>query len=300
VHGRLPAMLGLALIATGVLGSGCKSPPPPRVPVPSPNNRDTMYERDPVKPLPDSAYRVPEPSARPAEPPPPQQPAPPPPPQPSAAPPPPSAQLPRGPEYREFVEAYDRVGRPRIAVFVNRTFDGEIIPGTNEPPGSASVERLQPGQYDQAAAHSVDYGVIEAMLTDWLANEGRVAVVSPATLRQRLTPEQIRSLESGRPQVLGEVGQLLAADVLVQAQPRATRQSPDGLQVRLVANALNTKGGESIGRAAVDVVPPLDRPQLNRHARYAAIELMDSMIRSWANSTPPPASPASTTTGPAK
>ena len=90
-------------------------PPPPRVPVPSPDNRDTVYERDPVKPLPDSAYRAPEqapPAAR-------------------------SGDLPRaeprGPEYREFVEAYDRVGRPRIAVFVNRTLDGDIIAATNEP-----------------------------------------------------------------------------------------------------------------------------------------------------------------------
>jgi hypothetical protein len=309
---RLP-VLGLSLVATGLFG--CHTPPPPRVPVPAPGNRDVVIEHDPVKPLPDSAFRGPEPTVG-------------------------FDDVPllnqRPPEQRAFVDAYNRVGRPRIAVFVNRTLQGDIIPVNPDTP-IASVEQtrrsttgltieqrdtytsdgryrrderertdrfeskgpaeyrettdvfLRPGQYDEAQAKGIDYEAVETILTDWLASNGQVTIISPTMVRQKLTPEQVKDLESGRPQVLSEIAQQLGTDVLVQAQARPTKQTFEGLQVRLIAEAINTKGGESIGRAVVDVMPPLEKTQINAHTRYVARKLMDDLIGAWSNAQPAPA-----------
>jgi hypothetical protein len=311
VSTRLP-LLGMGLIAATFAGCA-KSPPPPRVPVPGPGNMDVVREHDPVKPLPNSAFRGPEPTAG-------------------------FDDVPlvnqRPPEQRAFVDAYNRVGRPRITIFVNRTLQGELVPVNPDQP-VASVEHvrrattgvsvenrdtftsesrrrtedrervdrfetkgpgelrettdvyLRPGQYDEIQAKSLDYEAVENILTDWLASNGQVTVISPIMVRQKLTPEQIKDLESGRPQVLSEIAQQLGTDVLVQAQARPTRQTPQGLQVRLVAEALNIKGGESIARAVVDIEPPLDKPQINTYTRYVARKLMDDLIGAWSNAPAP-------------
>jgi hypothetical protein len=113
-----------------------------------------------------------------------------------------------------------------------------------------------------------------------------VTVISPDLARQRLTDQQVRDLQSGRPQVLSEVAQQLSADVLIQVQAHPTRQTQEGLEIRLIAEAMNTRGGESIGRAVVDIPPPLTKPRINRYTRYIARKLMDDMTGSWLN-TPP-------------
>jgi hypothetical protein len=184
------------------------------------------------------------------------------------------------PEQRAFVDAYRRVGRPRILVFVNRSLEGEILP-VNGPPLHRDDAYLQPGQYDEASAKSIDYQAMETVLTDWLSANGQVQIVSPVMSRQRLTDEQYKDLQSGRPRMLGEVARQLDADVLVEAQAHPTRQTPEGLQIRLVAEAINVKGGESIARALVDISPPLDRPQINKFTRFLARKLMDGMMGSW-------------------
>jgi hypothetical protein len=308
---RLP-LLGIGLIAAATVAGCAKSPPPPRVPVPGPGNTDVVREHDPAKPLPDSAYRGPEPTVG-------------------------FDDVPlinqRPPEQRAFVDAYNRVGRPRITVFVNRTLQGDIVPVTDDRP-LATVEHtrrsttgvtienrdtytsesrrrsedreridrfeskgpgeyrettdvyLRPGQYDELQAKALDYEAVENILTDWLASNGQVTIISPTMVRQKLTPEQVKDLESGRPQVLSEIAQQLGTDVLVQAQARPTKQTFQGLQVRLVAEAINIKGGESIARAVVDIEPPLDKPQMNRHTRFVARKLMDDMIGAWSNVQP--------------
>ncbi len=301
---RLP-LLGLGIVL-GLVGCA-KTPPPPRVPVPTPGNPDLVLEHDPVKPLPDSAFRGPEPTAG-------------------------FDDVPllnqRPPEQRAFVDAYNSVGRPRIAVFVNRTLQGDIVP-VNEDQPVASVEHvrrattgvtiekrdtyteesrrriedrervdrfeskgpgeyrettdvyLRPGQYDEVQARTLDYEAVENILTDWLASSGNVTIISPIMVRQKLSPEQVKDLESGRPQVLSEIAAQLGTDVLVQAQARPTRQSIEGLQVRLIAEAINIKGGDSIARAVVDVRPPLDKPTMNMSTRYVARKLMDDMTGAW-------------------
>ncbi len=310
---RLP-LLEIGVLAATVLIAGCaKSPPPARVPIPARGESDLVREHDPVKPLPDSVYRGPDAAVG-------------------------FDDLPllnqRPPEQRAFVDAYNRVGRPRIAIFVNRTLQGDIIPVNDDQP-LASVEHtrrattgvtienrdtytsdsrrriedrervdrfestgpgeyrettdvyLRPGQYDEVQAKALDYEAVENILTDWLASSGQVTIISPIMARQKLTPEQVKELESGRPQVLSEIAQQLGVDVLIQAQARPTRQSFEGLHVRLIAEAINVKGGDSVARAVVDIKPPLDKPQINDYTRYVARKLMDDLTGAWSNASAP-------------
>jgi hypothetical protein len=145
---------------------------------------------------------------------------------------------------------------------------------------------LRPGQYDEAQARSIDYEAIETILTDWIASNGQVTVISPVMARQRLSDEQVKEMEAGRPQALREVAQQLDTDVLIQVQARPTRQTRDGLEVRILAEAIDTRGGESIGRAVVDVPPPLEKVQINDYTRYLARKLMDDLAENWRNAPP--------------
>lgn len=180
------------------------------------------------------------------------------------------------PEQPRFVAAYNAVGRPRIAVFVNRGLEGDAK-------GDGEVE---------AATRRIDYEAIETVLTDWLNCGGQVAIMSPTIVRQKLTAEQQKEL-SAQTVVPRQIAQTLDADVLVYARAYATKQ-PQNLQIRLVVEALNIRDGQSIGRAVVDVPPPLDKVTINRYTRFVARKLMDNMIGTWqappagATGTPPP------------
>ncbi|MGN6505059.1 MAG: hypothetical protein ACTHM6_05790 [Tepidisphaeraceae bacterium] len=230
------------------------------------------------------------------------------------------------PEVPAFVEAYSRVGSPRIALFMNRTLQGQTIPTnpggtvagveqsrqtsgavkieagshTTDPwgrPLSDSTSRfettgpaeirdktevyLAPGQYDEANARRVEYDAIEAIMTDWLAAGGKVTMVSPT-----LTQSQQMQLQQGDRNVLSELEKQSQIDVLIQVQAKPTRQTAQGLAVRLVAEAINTRGGESIGRAVVDVPPPLDKPQINEYTRFLARKLMSDLAHTWSNPRP--------------
>jgi hypothetical protein len=218
------------------------------------------------------------------------------------------------PEQRAFVAAYNAVGRPRIAVFVNRTLEGELLPVNTEDVvnradrGEATVESrdrydddrdrtdkyLRQGEYDEVVTRQIDYEAIETILTDWFAAGGKTEIVSPLAARQRLTEQQVTDLQTGQPRVMGEVARELNADVLVHVTARPTRQTPRGVEVRLVAEAIDiggggTKGGQSIGRGVVDIPPPLDKPKINKFTRFLARALMDRMIGTWENMPPPPA-----------
>jgi hypothetical protein len=305
------------IVSAGVIAAavwGCKSPAPARVPVPAEGNRAVVIERDPVKPMPPPSYS-------------------------SADMAPGYDDQPlvnqRPPEQRAFVDAYQQVGRPRIAVFVNRTLEGDILPvvpfepeasiqhtrtattgvtveqrdiRTSEGPyrrdDREQIDRfeskgpgeyrettevyLRPGEYDEIGARELDYGAMESILTDWLSANGNVTVISPGMVRQKLTAEQIKQLQEGQPQVMAEVAKQLGTDVLVQAQAHPTRQTRQGLEVRVIVEAINVRGGESIGRAVVDVPPPLEKRQLNKYTRYLARKLMDDMTSTWAHSGGPP------------
>lgn len=322
---RCAKSIALALAAL----AGCQSaPPPPRVSVPSRPSAGAVRETD---------YRGVRRDVTAAE-------------AESNLPPPPFDDAPlvsqAAPEQRAYVDAYTRVGRPRIAVFVNRTLEGQILP-VNEDQPLASVERtrrssagvsvedrdnlrgdgyyrdryrdadiradrerrdsfrsdgpaeyrdrvdvyLPAGKYDEVQARSIDYEAMENILTDWLAGDGKIEIVSPIMVRDRLSDEQVKELQSGRPQMMGEVARLLDTDILVQVGAKPTRQTAAGLEVRLVAEAINVRrGGQSIARAVVDVPPPLDKQKLNKYTRFVARKLMDGMIGSWSayDAGPPP------------
>lgn len=313
--------IGMLGVAGAVGGGGCvdRTPPPQDVPVPLGPGQGGVRSEDPVKPMPRAEDDGEEYGGR--------------------LPPPPFHDVPlvsqEAPEQRVFVEAYEAVGRPRIAVFVNRTLDGELLPVNDADPyvsverrrtsrGDVTVESrrrelsddgfrgrddreatdrfesrggpdgrgtgelrdrldvyLRPGQYDEALARQVDYEAVENILTDVLACQGRVEVVSPIAVRRRLTEAQVKDLQEGDGRALNDVSRALDADVLIHVTARPTRQTRRGLEVRLVGEAINSRGGQSIGRGVVDILPPLDKPKINRFSRFLARKLMDGMIGSW-------------------
>jgi hypothetical protein len=140
---------------------------------------------------------------------------------------------------------------------------------------------LQPGQYDEAQAKSIDYELIENLITDNLSADGQVMLISPISARQKLTDQEVTELQTGRPQMLGEVAEKLQADVLIQITARPSQQTEQGLGIRLIAQAFNTKGGQVVATAALDVPPPLIKTKLNSYTRFLARKLMDGMTQSW-------------------
>ncbi len=271
------------LMGGGLLGGCAAPPPPPRVET-APVGAGPMRTHVMPKPIIDDAPPLP----------------------PAVIPfddPPIVTQAP--PEQPLFVDAYRAVGAPRIAVYVNRTMEGNLIGTTEEQrlagvrvdaPGrrfDGSVEiYLPPGQYDEVAAKRIDYDAFELVMTDLLSSGGRVTLVSPGMARTRLTDQQIRQIETGQTAALRLIAETLDADVLVQVQARPTQQTSKGLGVRMLAEAINTRGGESLARAFVDVAPPLTKTQIQKHARYLSRVVMLKLTGAWENLPPPPA-PAS-------
>jgi hypothetical protein len=130
-------------------------------------------------------------------------------------------------------------------------------------------------------AKSIDYTAMENILTDVLACQGAVEIMSPTVARQRMTDEQFKDFQSGRPRATRDIAQQLDTDVLIQVSAQPTRQTPEGLEIRLVGEALNVKGGQQVGRAVVDVPPPLEKATLNRYTRFVARKLMADMTQNW-------------------
>jgi hypothetical protein len=264
-------LVALMLMMIAVLNQGCRdnSPEVQRVPVPEPG-RDTTWrtEYDRPKPLPGPEDRG----------------------QAGAAPfadEPLLVDVPA--EAKAFVNVYKQVGKPRIVVFVNRGLDGQILPVTDAGPARESRDTyLRSGQYDEASAKAIDYEMMELLMADWMSADNQVTIVSPRTARRDLSEQEIKDLQAGKPQVLGELARKLDADVLIQVQAKPTRQTLSGLEVRVIAEAINIKGGESLARAAVDVQPPLDKVQTNKYTRFLARKLMDGMTATW-SAPPPPA-----------
>lgn len=308
------------IVAAGSALVGCSTPPPPpRVPVPRSPDEASVKTYEPLRPLRGETAS-------------------------EAIPPPAFEDVPlitQGtPEEPAFVDAYAKVGRPRLVVFVNRTVEGQIIPvndrtvlsgeerrletrgnvdiqssrstdvygrgrdrtiestGSLKSDGPSSVtdtfeKYLVPGEYDETQAKSIDYQAIELALADTLAANGKVTLVSPMMARQRLSDEEVKELQDGRPQVLREIAEKLDADVLIQVQAKPTKQTSNGLGIRVLVEAINTRGGESVARSYVDIDPPLDKPTINRYTRFLARKVMYNLSGSWnaMSSEPQRASP---------
>lgn len=180
--------------------------------------------------------------------------------------------------------------------------------GSFSTTGPARLERrsevyLPPSEYDEIWAKRVDYAALENALADALAVRGEVSILSPRLVRQRLTPQEVAELEAGRPAVLEGLAERLGADVLVHVQALPTAQTDRGLDLRIVAEALNTMDAASVGRANADFHPPMSAARLDAVSRYLARRLMDDMTGAWvvpADQLPPdspqtaPATPPTT------
>ena len=207
----------------------------------------------------------------------------------------------QAPEEPRYLQAYNNIGKPKLVVFVNRTVTGELVPVTPAvtvrtgvgPYDDRGTTYLRAGQYDEAQAKSIDYQLVENLLTEDLSADGKVAVIAPISARQRLGDDEVREIQAGRPQMLGELAVKLNADVLVQVTAHPSQETEDGLGIRLVAEAVNTHGGQAIAFAAVDVPPPLTKPRLNEFVRFVARKLMDGMSTSWEDMAVPNAAPVS-------
>ena len=297
---------GSSLVAAALVG--CSTPPPPpRVPVPQSPNSGSVKTYEPLRTLRDQTSN-------------------------ELIPPPAFddvalvTQAP--PEQPIFLDAYAKVGKPRVAVFVNRTIEGQIIPVNDrtllsgeerriETRGNVDIESrtttdvygrgrdrstdtsgsiksngpstvtdtfekyLAAGEYDEVQAKSIDYQAIELALADTLSANGKVTLVSPMMARQRLSDQEVKELQEGRPQMLREIAEKLDADVLIQVQARATKQTSNGLGIRVLVEAINTKGGESVARSYVDIDPPLDKPTINKYTRFLARKVMYGLAGSW-------------------
>ncbi len=176
------------------------------------------------------------------------------------------------PEEPRFVGAYNAVGRPRLAIFVNRNLTGDAA-------GDGEAE---------LSARRIDYEAIETILTDWLSCQGKVVIMSPMLVRSKLTPQQAGELSASPPAVPRQIAQQLDADILIYVRALATKQSSNVANLRIVVEALNIRDGISIGRGVVDVPPPLEKQVINRYTRFLARKLMDSMVGTWTAPVPQP------------
>jgi hypothetical protein len=174
------------------------------------------------------------------------------------------------PEEPRFLGAYYAVGRPRLAIFLNRTLTGDAA-------GEGEAE---------ISTRRIDYDAVETILTDWLSCQGKVSIMSPMLVRSRLTPQQVSELSANQPAVPRQIAQQLDADVLIYVRALATKQSTDVVKLRIVAEALNIRDGLSIGRGVVDVPPPLEKQAINRYTRFLARKLMDNMTGTWLTPAP--------------
>ncbi|MGB7156831.1 MAG: hypothetical protein WBD40_02120, partial [Tepidisphaeraceae bacterium] len=198
------------------------------------------------------------------------------------------------PEGRAFVEAYNRVGRPRIAIFVSRIVQAGPASGD-----AGAADPLARGAADLA---EVDQQAVETVLADWIACDGQVSVLSPMMIRQKLTDQQFADLERGRPGAVAEIAHQLGADVLVQTQARVLRSpAPDAPpEVRIIAEAINVREGDSIARALADVPAPLDKGRLDGVARHLVRKLMNGMTTAWSTAPVTPREGVAPATAPGR
>jgi hypothetical protein len=148
------------------------------------------------------------------------------------------------PSSSKFIDAYDRVGKPHIALYVNK---------------------------------SIDQRALEIRLIDALGSAGRVTIVSPQYLHEKLSATQLDELNSGDKKVLNELATQADADVLVHVHD----QAQGGSRSVLVAEAVDTRRGESLARVETDFTPPLDLVQIGKTIPPLVAKLTDQMADTW-------------------
>jgi hypothetical protein len=252
-------LLAIGLSGLVALATGCRTPPPPRIQIPidTQGNDYTTYQHDPVKPLPPSATQaVDDPNA----------------------PPPPQSRAPQQPLQapavsQAYIESYDRVGRPRLLVLVDRA--------------AQTPRAIVPGDYD----------TLERVIRDALAAQGHVAVV-PADATRQINDEQRKALAANDTKALADVGQQFRADVIVQVKVPSTAAA-EREETQITATARNARDAAQIATAAAAIPPPPQRRQIDFAGRLLAERLIDELAGAWENLARIPPTPASTQPAPA-
>ena len=248
-------LLAIGLSALVALATGCRTPPPPRIQIPneSKGNEYTTYQHDPSKPLPPSATQSTNdsPGSAPIR---------------STTPPPPPAVS------QAYLDSYDRVGRPRLLVVVDR---------------DQATRSIVPGDYD----------TLEHVVHDALAAEGQVAVVPTSAVRQ-LNEQQLKNVTGGDTKAIADIGNQLKADVIINVRV-AGSTSAEREETQLTATARNARDGAQIATAASGIPPPPQRRQLDFAGRLLAERLVDELAGAWENLARIPPTPATTQPKPA-
>ncbi|HTW95464.1 MAG TPA: hypothetical protein VMD30_11750 [Tepidisphaeraceae bacterium] len=209
----------------------------------------------------------------------------------SASPPPPVTVAPRRdeafvypasmaplPNQQNFQLAYALARAPRIAVYVNRELDGHLIV-------PVSIHVLSAGEYDPAAAQSLDLSALENDLSDFLSCQGTVRVMTPQFLAAHMTPQDVQDLADGNPRVLSDLQDRTGAGILIQLQVYPMQQNDSTLDAVIVAEALDTQTLRQIASVQQPVSLPIGSTELYESCRSLADELMKQMAKTW-NATP--------------
>jgi hypothetical protein len=261
---RAVTLLAMGPLAMGLASGsliGCKNTPPPAVQVPSDSggNPYSTYNHEPMKPLPPSAGQ---PAGQYAG-----QPMPPSG-QPPMVPPPPgdaAPQLPAPPSISQsYIDAYDRVGRPRLFVLIDRP---------DQP-----VPALVPGDYD----------LIERVVRDTLSAGGTVATVPPAVVHDKLSATQIRDALNTGGNALSSAGAALHADVLIEL-----KVAPAAGQTQINGTARNARDGQALASVVSTINSGSPRSQIDFASRLLGERMINGLADSWERMSQPPATAAS-------
>src|SRR5581483_11370628 len=95
-------------------------------------------------------------------------------------------------------------------------------------------------KYDIFGATADDYEMIEASITQYFQNSGKVQVKDSEQARAKLDREQVLRIENGDPAANRLLATERQADVLIRVTAKPTNQSSGGPAIRLIAKAVST------------------------------------------------------------
>ncbi|HEY4330367.1 MAG TPA: hypothetical protein VGN88_11570 [Phycisphaerae bacterium] len=158
---------------------------------------------------------------------------------------------------------------------------------------SSSFTSGGPAQYNNTTSIKVagdnmgigndDYQMIEASITRYFDNSGKIRVQDSDAARSKLSREQLLRIENGDPAANRLLATELQADVLVRVTASPTTQAASGTPaIRLVAKAVGTTDARNLGTAFVDMPLPVSKTNINLYTQYLTSELMGQMALKWA------------------
>ncbi len=145
--------------------------------------------------------------------------------------------------------------------------------------------KKQADKYDNIGASAEDYGLIEASIVKYFDNSGKVNVEDAEQARAKLDREKVLRIENGDAAAERLLSTELQQDILIRVTATPTSHATVGPAVRLIAKAVNTADGRSLGTAFVDMPLPITKTNVNLYTGYLSSELMGDMAKKWTNGT---------------